>query len=212
MKYLISIASILIALVSFAQDKNEPTDSTYEYTVKPIQWMTWDQAMTARSIKEKKIFVFIEDDSQPLSLKMDSVVFMDTVVNVYLNDYYYCVRLNSQMKDTILFRNRELYYTIDPKTGDGYHSLVSNLMGFKYQFPALVIFDEKLSMLRRTYGYVNKNITGRMLSQFAHDEHLNPKVQKFGQNYQCLNPNHPHNRLRQMSLARQQRENNKKEQ
>lgn len=203
----------MLSLFVFATSEANAQQASkqYEYTIKDINWLTWDQAMTAMKLQPKKLFVFVEEHGSMEALKMDSTVFNDTVVNVYLNDYYYCVRMPADLRDTILFRNRKLTYVDDVYEGKGCHELVSNLVEFDYNFPASIVFTEEMAMLRRIGGFVNARIFGRMLSFYAHDEYLIDETIRFGQNYQCLNPNHPHNRLRNMSIQREQREQKSRE-
>ena len=186
---------------------NAQTDTAYYI---PIKWLTWQEAMTLNAFSPKKVFVFVETDSNQYCHKMDTVTFQDSIVKYYLNSGYYPVKLNAQSKDTIFYKGYNLIYREMPDTNIGYHDLARGILESNLIFPGIVIFDEEMLRLKILHGYINPNVISGWLAYYWHNEHLKKNPINFGagMNYQCNDPNHPHNRLRNLDKQMQNSDKN----
>ena len=193
---------LISAFNSFGQDK----DSSY------VRWMTWEEAVVAATFSPRPVMVFIESEGNPECLKMDSVAFQDTIVQWYLNNAYYSVRLDAHTRDTIIYKRKHLVYRDYEKKDTGYHDLAAGLLQHEFNFPAFVVLNRNFKRINKVSGYFNTLLFTNFLDFYSDESNWVSSPMAFGRaDYQCTNPNHPHNRLRAMEAERLKREGRKKD-
>jgi len=68
-----------------------------------IKWITFQEAVKQNSISPRKIFIDLYTDWCGWCRKLDATTYTDAKIIDYLNNNYYTVRMNAEMKDTIIF-------------------------------------------------------------------------------------------------------------
>lgn len=120
-----------------------------------IKWMTWDEAIAANEKKPKKIFIDVYTDWCGWCKRMDSSTFKDKEVVKYMNDNFYPVKLNAEMKEDVVYKNHTFKFV---KSGRrGYHELAAALLENRLSFPSFVAMDEKVDRITIIPGYMNAN-------------------------------------------------------
>lgn len=131
-----------------------------------VNWLTWNQALKARekfiadnkqSIDEgkllpKKIFIDISTSWCGWCKKMDQTTFRDPAIVDYLNNGYFPVKMDGEMKDTIVFNNHT-FINQNPSVARGTHTLPGSLLDWKLSYPSYVIMDENLNRAAVYAGY-----------------------------------------------------------
>lgn len=135
-----------------------------------IKWMSFQEAVKQNSISPRKILIDMYTDWCGWCKKLDATTYMDAQIIDYLNKNYYAVRMNAEMKDTILFDGK-LFINPEPNKSRSTHQIASALLGGKLSYPTLVYLDEKMNMLSQVPGFMT-----------AQD--LLPVLKYFGENYQ----------------------------
>lgn len=153
-----------------------------------IQWMSWQEAVNARntfiqenqeSIKAgkafpKKIFIDVYTNWCGWCKKMDASTFVDQNVVKYMNDKYYAVKLNAEMKDTIVFDGHS-FMNSQPESSKGTHMLAYSLLDGKMSYPSYVILDENMKRAHVIAGYKNSLDFLATLVFFGSNEYLSYK-------------------------------------
>lgn len=147
MKQLVlSLSLVIITTLTFAQE-NPPAQSE-----SGIKWMSWDEMIAAQQVERKKVFMDIYTDWCGWCKKMDASTFKDPSIVSYMNQNYYAVKLDAEMKEDIEFNN---YKFINPNPGQkrSTHQLAVSLLDGKLSYPSFVILDENVSRQHIIKGF-----------------------------------------------------------
>ncbi|MBT8195205.1 MAG: DUF255 domain-containing protein, partial [Bacteroidia bacterium] len=108
-----------------------------------INWMTIQEAAAAFNNEPRKIFVDVYTDWCGWCKKMDATTFKDADVADYINNNFYAIKLNAEMKDSIIF-NQTLYkYNPEFKA----HELAVSWLNQKMTYPSYVFLNEQWQVL-----------------------------------------------------------------
>ncbi len=160
-----------------------------------ITWMTWQQAVTEREkffkenaeaiknrqVAPKKIFIDVYTDWCGWCKKMDKSTFIDPAVVKYMNDHYYAVKLNAEMRDTITYDGHK-FYNIGQPGQKGTHTLALSILDSKMSYPTYVIMDENMQRAAIFPGYKGKEAFLGILTFFGSNEYLSYKEYLDGMN------------------------------
>lgn len=155
MKYLFSIACLLLVLATTADAQNN------------VKWMSWEEAMTAAETSPKKIYIDVYTDWCGYCKKMDKTTFKDPKVVDFLNDNFYPVKFNAEQKEKINFNNTEFGYIAGGQRG--VHELAYALLNGRLGYPAFVILDEEFARILISPGFKGPDAV-MMEMEFAKDE------------------------------------------
>lgn len=116
-----------------------------------VKWMTWQEASELSKVTPKKIFVDVYTDWCGWCKKMDATTFQDPKVVQFLNENFYAVKLNAEMKDEILF-NDHLFKWVNAGR-NGVHTLAYSLLEGKMSYPSFVTLNESFDRIAIMPGY-----------------------------------------------------------
>ncbi len=124
------------------------TDFPSEKSAGPeeIHWYTFQQAFDMNKKNPKKIFIDVYTDWCGWCKKMEASTFKDATIVALMNKYYYAVKLNAEMKDTVKMDSVR-FVNLNPGVKGATHQLASALLGNKMAYPTLVLLNEKFAML-----------------------------------------------------------------
>jgi thioredoxin-related protein len=152
-------------LVYFAEgiDKTTPFHLWYKsYTIayppinlpeklkSPIQWVSLSEAMKLQKTKPKMLFINWYARLNVGSIVMLYNAFEDPRVAKYMNDNFYCIRMDAQTTDTLFW---EKPYTSN-KRSDKYHQLALEQLEGSMVFPSLLFFDKNKKLIYRQQSYL----------------------------------------------------------
>lgn len=129
--------------------------TAYSMAQNEITWLTWEEAVQENAKNPKKIFVDVYTDWCGWCKKMDKEVFTDKSVVNYMNQNYYCVKLNAEQKETIKYKGKEFKYVTAGRRG--YNSLALALLNNQPSFPSFVILNPQEQVVKRLIGYQTKS-------------------------------------------------------
>lgn len=116
-----------------------------------INWMTWEEMMAANAETPKKIFVDAYTDWCGWCKRMDATTFKNPNLVNYLNEHYYAVKLDAEMRDTVLFQDSAMVpSSARPRAP---HQLAVWLLNGKMSYPTFVILDENYRNFGPIPGY-----------------------------------------------------------
>lgn len=117
-----------------------------------INWLTWEEMKDLQEQERKKVFVDVYTDWCGWCKKMDASTFKDPEVVAAMNAYYYAVKLDAEMKDTIMHNNM-MFVNINPDKKRGVHTLAASLLNSKMSYPSFVVLDENFNRNIIISGY-----------------------------------------------------------
>lgn len=122
------------------------------YAQNGVNWMTWDQAVAANNKEPKLIFVDTYTDWCGWCKKMDATTFSHPVIAAYMNKYYYAVKMDAEMKDTIQF-NGYTFVNPRPEVKRSTHQLAASLLDNKLSYPSFIFLNSKFERMQILPGY-----------------------------------------------------------
>lgn len=151
MKKTINLLTFFFVIVLFGfkggdEKKTAPADEQ-------IKWYTFQQAYDLGKTKPKKIFIDVYTDWCGWCKKMDASTFKDPGVIKLMNKYFYAVKLNAEMKDTV---RMDTVKFVNPNPGmtRSTHQLAAALLNNQMSYPTTVYLSEKFALLSQAIpGY-----------------------------------------------------------
>jgi thioredoxin-related protein len=119
-----------------------------------INWLTFTEAVEACKKKPRKIYIDVYTDWCGWCKKMDKTTFDNEVVAKYMNRKYYAVKLDAEMKDTVVF-NGHTFVSTNPNAKGAVHQLAASLLSNKLSYPTSVFLDEEFKMLQPIASYLD---------------------------------------------------------
>ena len=135
--FLIAI-SLSLSLSSLAQAK--------------VNWMSWEEAVEASKTEPRLVFVDMYTSWCGWCKTMDRNTFANPVIAEVMNDHYYAVKMNAEMKDAIDFNGYQ-FVNPRPKGKRSAHQLAASLLENKLSYPSFVFLNGKFERLQIVPGY-----------------------------------------------------------
>ena len=132
-----------------------------------IKWLTWQEAVELNKTHPKKVFIDVYTDWCGWCKRMDKTTFQDPSVVSYMNDNFYAVKMDAEMKEMISFKNQEFKYVEAGKRG--IHTLAYSLLEGKMSYPSFVTLDENFNRIAISPGFKKPDQLLKEL-KFAADE------------------------------------------
>lgn len=162
-RYIILIASLFIFAAAQAQEKtkstSKPKDKTEQKETKKdtpeIKWISFSEAVELNKKEPRKIIIDVYTQWCGWCKVMDKSTYTDTAIINYVNKHYYAVKLDAEMKDTIIF-NGITFVNPNPTQARSPHQLAQSLLSGKMSYPTTVLLDETFHLLMQPLpGYYN---------------------------------------------------------
>lgn len=122
------------------------------HTQGQINWMTWEQAVEANAKEPRLIFVDTYTNWCGWCKRMDQTTFSNKFIADYVNARYYAVKLNAEMRDTIVFSGHQ-FVNNTPQGQRGAHELAASLLDNRLSYPSFVVLNANFERLQIIPGY-----------------------------------------------------------
>lgn len=143
-----------------------------------IKWVTFQEAVELSKTSKKKIFIDVYTDWCGWCKVMDKNTFANPVIAKYMNEHFYAVKLNAEMKDTVVF-NGTTFVNPNPKQMRSTHQLAASLLNNKLSYPTTVYLDENFSLLTQVPGYLKPEQMEPILKYFGGNAYPNTKWEDY---------------------------------
>lgn len=118
---------------------------------KGIQWRSIAEVEQLQKTEPRKIFIDVYTDWCYWCKVMDTKTFHHKDVAAYMNKYFYCIKLNAEQKDSILFKQKKYGLIPQSKTNE----LIYNWLHGQLTFPTSLLFDESFESPQPVPGYLD---------------------------------------------------------
>jgi len=152
-----------------------------------IKWMTWDEAVAAAKKQPKPIFVDTYTDWCGWCKTMDRNTFAHPVIAKYMNEHYYAVKLNAEMKDTINF-NGYTFVNPNPTAKRSTHQLAASLLDNKMSYPSFVFLNSNFERMHIQPGYLGPTDFEKVIRYFAEAVPKGQSQEQFLGEYRSMIP------------------------
>ncbi|MEL6638305.1 MAG: DUF255 domain-containing protein [Bacteroidota bacterium] len=134
---------------------------TYSFTTAPartaelsknVKWYTWEEAIAANEANPKKIMVDVTTDWCGWCKRMEANTFENPEISKYLNENFYPIKLNAEMKEDIVYDGNTFKYIPDAGRR-GIHTLAYSLLDGQMSYPSIVFLDESVQRVMVSKGY-----------------------------------------------------------
>jgi len=142
--FLAGILAAVVIMYGFIRVEEEPKAE--------INWVSFQEAVAAAELDNKKILIDIYTDWCGWCKRMDKSTYSDAEIVKYINKNYHSVKFDAEQKDPIYWRDHEFKYI--PNGRRGYHELAARLLNNKLSYPTTVFLDANGSLLTRLEGYI----------------------------------------------------------
>jgi len=120
---------------------------------KTLKWYSIEQLEKLQANEPKKVIVDVYTNWCRWCKVMDQKTFTDATLIEYLNENYYMVKFNAEIKTDVTFKGKKYNYI--SKGRGGYNTLAAELVKGRLSYPSFVVLDEGLNHLKITQGYKN---------------------------------------------------------
>ena len=148
-----------------------------------IKWYTFSEAVELSKKAPRKMFIDVYTDWCGWCKKMDAGTFENAAIVKYLNAHYYPVKMNAEMKDTIIFNNLT-FVNPNPTNPRSTHQLAASLLSNKLSYPTSVYLDENFGMLQAIGSYLDAKTLEAVLHFYGEDANKTTKWDDYFQNFQ----------------------------
>lgn len=178
MKFII-VATLVLVSVSFSTpfDSLPPGQKSSD-----VEWLTWEEVTQRANTEKRKIMVDLYTDWCGWCKKMDAATFDQDYISNYINDNFYAVKFNAEMKEDVEFKGKT--YSFVARGGQrGYHELAAEITKGRLGYPTVVFLDENMEIIQALPGFRGPEEFEKILTYFAGDYHKKMSWDKYEQSY-----------------------------
>lgn len=146
-----------------------------------IKWNTWEDAVEKSKKVKKKIFVDIYTDWCGWCKKLHKTTFAENHIAKYINENYYPVRFNAEMKESVTLKGVEYKFVNNGRRG--YHELAVYLLQGQMSYPSAVFLDEDFNLIQAIPGFQDSNKFEVIITYFGTNSHKSTPWSKFMNQY-----------------------------
>lgn len=140
-KILLIITAIVLSTITYAGEKDSP-----------VKWYSFQEAIKLQKENPKMIFIDVYTDWCGWCKKMDASTFSNEEIAKYMNEHYYPVKLDAEMKGEIEFKGKT--YVNSGKSRNSSHELAKKLLNGQMSYPSYAFLTKEADLLTVVQGYI----------------------------------------------------------
>lgn len=134
-----------------------------------IKWHTLKEAIELNSKEPRKFMVDVYTDWCGWCKRMDATTFSDSEIADYVNKYFYAVKFNAEMKDSLTLGERTYHFVDNGRRG--YHEVAAILTKGRLSYPTIVYLDEELRHIGVEPGYKTAEQLSQKLIYYSEEKY-----------------------------------------
>lgn len=147
-----------------------------------IEWLTVEEAAIKQAKEPRKIYMDVYTDWCGWCKVMDKKTFGNADCIKYMNENYYCVRVNAETVKEISYKGK-VY-------GDAPNSIVNQLildwMLNKTSYPTSIFFDEQFNIIQPLPGYMELKQFELIIKYLREDMHKKIQFQEYQKSFKNI--------------------------
>ncbi len=175
MKKLVPISLLIIgvfAMYSFVG----PVEETNDWG--SVKWYTFEEAVQANKANPKKFMIDVYTDWCGWCKRMDKATFQQDEISKYLNENFYAVKFDAEMKTDVEFKGHTFNYIANAGR-KGVHTLAYSLLEGSMSYPSIVFLDENVDRIMVSKGYKGPEDFIKELKYAAEDHYKKTSLNAF---------------------------------
>lgn len=141
-----------------------------ETEMKTITWLSLEEAILLHEKAPKKFLINVVTEWCAACKHMGKTTYAIPEVIDYINENFYAVTLDAQMKEPFIFLNQEYAYN-DQLLKGGVHDLAVHLTKGNLTFPTTVFLDEYLVNPQPITGFQSSDQLNCLMAFFGENKH-----------------------------------------
>ena len=125
--------------------------SIHIHAQEQVRWLTLSEAIELNMKEPRKFLVDVYTDWCGWCKRMDATTFSNEKIAKYLNEHFYAVKFNAEMRDSLILGDRTYHFVDQGRRG--YHEVASILTKGRLSYPTIVYLDEELRHIEVEPGY-----------------------------------------------------------
>ena len=134
-----------------------------------IKWHTLQEAIELNSKDPRKFMVDVYTDWCGWCKRMDATTFSDANIIKYVNENFYAVKFNAEMKESVTLGERTYHFVDNGRRG--YHEVAAILTKGRLSYPTIVYLDEELRHIGVEPGYKTAEQLSQKLIYFSEEKY-----------------------------------------
>jgi thioredoxin-related protein len=148
-----------------------------------IQWYTFTEAVEANLKNPKPLFIDVYTDWCSWCKKMDKTTFTEPKIAKYMNENYYPVKFDAEMKEEIVFQGTT-FINPSPDNSRSTHQVAQALLKGKMSYPSYVFMTEKLEWLTVVPGYMDVDKFEPIIHYFGEKAYEGQSFEEFSKDFE----------------------------
>ena len=169
---------LLLSGFAFLYSQNTPPPASSSVEEEKIHWHSFQEAIELSKKEKKKVFIDVYTSWCGWCKVMDKNTFTHPVIAKYMNEKFYAVKLDAEMKDTVRFNNYT-FVNPTPNVPRSTHQLASSLLNNQMSYPTTVYLDENFNLLTQVPGYRQPGELEPILKFFGENIYKATKWEEF---------------------------------
>lgn len=128
-----------------------------------INWISFKEAYERNQKAPRKMVIDVYTGWCGWCKVMDQRTFSQPAVIDYVNDHYYAVKLDAEMKEDVTIGDKTFKYQEQSRA----HELAISLLQGKMGYPTTVFLNEKMEMIQPISGYLEPRLFHQIITYFG---------------------------------------------
>ena len=150
-----------------------------------IKWYSFEEALALNEQNPKLIFVDVYTDWCGWCKKMDAATFSEPYIAKYMNEKYYCVKLDAEGKEPVVYKGAE-YTNPDPDGKRRTHQIAALLLQNKMSYPSYVFMNEQSQVLTVVKGFIAADKFDPIIHWFGERAFLTQKFPDYSATFKSV--------------------------
>ncbi len=152
-----------------------------------IKWYTFTEAVAANIKSPRPLFIDVYTDWCSWCKKMDKTTFRDPEIVKYMNETFYPVKFDAEMKEDIVFQGKT-FVNPNPESTRSSHQVAQALLKGKMSYPSYVFMSDKLEWLTVVPGYMDSNKFDPIIHFFGEKAYEDRSFEEYSKDYSVKKP------------------------
>jgi len=152
-----------------------------------IKWYSLQQALDLNKETPKLIFIDVYTDWCGWCKKMDAATFSEPYIAKYMNEKYYCVKLDAEGHDTITYMGKT-FSNPNPNGRRSTNQIAALLLQNKMSYPSYVFMNEQNQVLTVVNGYIEAPKFDPIIHWFGERAYKSQSYQEYASGFKKTAP------------------------